>query len=1224
MQWTARQSDAIKMRDKNMLVAAAAGSGKTAVLVERIKQLILQEHVSVDELLVVTFTNAAAAEMREKITKAVTQEIEESSGDAAFLRKQLDIIYKANISTFHAFALEVIRRFFHIIDMEPDFKICDEAQSIILQGQAMDDLFEEMFDAEDKAFLELLNSYATAKSEDAVKDMIIHVYRNIQSVPEPWLWLDEQVEMLDIDMNKIKEHNLYKQTKEYLVSAMDKAIESYGESIEIFKLAGAPKFVAKCIVDLENLKNAKLYIQEDKFEEFRASVQSIAFARMVTTKDEKEAFDQAKIEAGYHRDRCKDIINSIKEEYCSIPLETQMQDIKGTYPHVKTLARLVKRFHELFAEAKHEKKLIDFNDIEHYALEILKDKQAAAEYRNKFRYIFIDEYQDSNMIQDTLINAIKRENNLFMVGDVKQSIYKFRLAEPEIFMEKYDLFKGDDRVHDAKLDLNANFRSKKSVVESVNQVFKEIMPNYDDDAKLYQGVAYDGPIDYPTELHIVEQTVTEDMDIDDEIKDLKKAEKEAYAAGKIIREALGQPIYDVKKGVERPLTKKDIVILMRGQKNYADKFQNILLAMDIPSHISENDGYFDTLEIQIFLNLLRIIQNRRQDVPFISVLHSSIFDFSVSELASIRAKNKKCSYFDAFVCYAEGRKYEDSFENENISHEKDAEAEILAESVETKLVLEKNGDEKPVSFDIDLQNKCKYVLECITNWKEEAQFTPLDKFIWRLLIETNYYYFVGALPGGEQRQANLRALVDKAVQFENSQMKGLYGFVSYIEAIKDRKVPMGQVSLIGENDDVVRIMTIHKSKGLEFPMVIVAGLGKKFNIGNSRNSIDIHKNVGVGLRYVNRKDRYYRKTLLQKTIGNISREEDMAEEVRVLYVAFTRAQDKLVLLGSVKDYGSYVDKMEYMEKPEVMDAGNFLDLVYPIARKVNMPIVLHDSSEIYFDRVNDDTKKQSLEDFINNVTPNDVDAELYKQIDNQLSYKYEYEYAQKLKSKFTVSQINQMTDILKDENFDLDSCEKLYYDMDSDYALAVPKFVESEEKKISAAERGTIVHSVLERWDFKAGLELCKDEAGGMSALADLICDMEKRMLFTEEEAKIAMNHRKLIYDFQTSELGRRIGIADEVYKETPFNIIKIVKGEEIMIQGIIDCYFKEGDNYVLVDYKTNVVRNPESERAIEHFRETYAKQIELYREAIETSKNIKVSEAYLFMLDAGIAISMD
>ena len=434
---------------------------------------------------------------------------------------------------------------------------------------------------------------------------------------------------------------------------------------------------------------------------------------------------------------------------------------------------------------------------------------------------------------------------------------------------------------------------------------------------------------------------------------------------------------------------------------------------------------------------------------------------------------------------------------------------------------------------------------------------------------------------------------------------------------------MGQVSLIGENDDVVRIMTIHKSKGLEFPMVIVAGLGKKFNT-TSRAPIDIHKNVGIGLKYVNRKEHYYRKNLIQKTIGNLSRAEDMDEEVRILYVAFTRAQDKLVLLGSIKDYEKYKEKMELVEMPDVLDASTYMDLLYPIAKKETMPIVLHGSGEIVLDTKVENDKKQALKTFMETATPDCIDPDLYRQIDSQLSYKYAYEYAQKLKSKFSVSQLNHMRDILEDESLDAKQYEKLYFEMNGVGALAVPEFAQDKERVISAAERGTIVHAVLEHWDFKAGAELCHDQEACMDALEELIKKMENKLLLTEQEAEVAMAHRQQIVDFQKSELGQRIGSADEIYKEMPFNLIKEVHGEEIMIQGIIDCYFKEGQDYVLVDYKTNVVRNPESEDEIEHFRETYEKQIELYKEAIEASKNIKVKEAYLFMLNAGIAISMD
>ena len=422
MKWTEKQAEAIELRNKNMLVAAAAGSGKTAVLVERIKQLIIQEGVSVNEMLVVTFTNAAAAEMREKIVQAVTSEIENNSGDTVFLRRQLNLIYKANISTFHAFALEVIRRFFHVIGIDPNFKICDQAQQIILQAQAMDNLFEEMFDKDGHEFIEFLNNYASSKNENSVKEMILEVYKTIQSVPEPWEWLDNSVENLVMDEEKFLQSKMFEEIKQHIKKELFYARVNYDKSVEIFEEAGAVKFALKCKEDLASIDEAINIFQAGDFDQFGEAVSKISYVRMVTTKDEKEAFDEVKEFAGIYRERCKDALKGIKQDYFIRPLKEQIADMNKVHPHAETLAMLVKKFSEHYKEQKEEKKLIDFNDIEHYALEILENDQAAAEYRDKFKYIFVDEYQDSNVIQDTLIAAIKRDNNVFMVGDVKQSI----------------------------------------------------------------------------------------------------------------------------------------------------------------------------------------------------------------------------------------------------------------------------------------------------------------------------------------------------------------------------------------------------------------------------------------------------------------------------------------------------------------------------------------------------------------------------------------------------------------------------------------------------------------------------------------------------------------------------------------------------------------------------------------------------------------------------------
>ncbi|MGN0710578.1 MAG: helicase-exonuclease AddAB subunit AddA [Anaerovoracaceae bacterium] len=1207
MKWTEKQAEAIEIRDKNMLVAAAAGSGKTAVLVERIKQLILKDGVSVDELLVVTFTNAAAAEMREKIIKAVTRELEESSGDTAFLRRQLNNIYKANISTFHAFALEVIRRFFHIINLEPDFKICDEAQQIILKGKAMDRLFEESFESGEEDFTELLNCYASSKNEDIVKDMIYTLYDAAQSRICPWQWLDECVEQLNSGSEEFAESRICGLMYEMLGKRMEKAAADCAEAVDILKTAGAEKLAEKCAPELKNLEKSLKKLKEKDFEGFRTCLSDQTYARMVPVKAEKEALEDVKEEVAFYRDACKEAVKEIQERYCFCSLEEQLGDMKSTYGYARTLASLVKRFDELYKEEKEEKKLIDFSDIEHYALEILGHPQAAAEYREKFRYIFIDEYQDTNTVQEAIIDTVKRENNVFMVGDVKQSIYKFRLAEPKFFMEKYERFKSGTGVDDIKLDLNANFRSKKGVIDSVNSIFKVLMKNYDEAAMLYKGIAYDGELQYPTELHILEEKTEDGSGLSEEVQEMKTAEKEAFIAGQIIKENLGKPVYDVKasekekKAVIRPLTLKDIVILVRGQKNYAEKFQSILTDMDIPSHISGNDGYFDTLEIQIFLNLLRVIDNRRQDIPLISVLHSNIFEFDVHELAEIRTNCKNTSYFDAFRRYALGMSGDEG--------------------------TDEGSSERSMSP--ELIEKCRTAIEKIDGWKELSKFMPLDEFIWKLLWETGYYTFMGALPGGTQRQANLRALIDKAVQFQSAQMKGLYGFISYVEAIKDRKVPMGQVSLVGENDDVVRIMTIHKSKGLEFPLVIVAGMGRKFNNAASRNIIDTHSEFGMGLRYINRKEHFYRKTMIQNIIQDINRIEDLEEEIRILYVAFTRAQDKLVLLGTVKDFNKLDNRTELQKNIDLENASSYMELILAAVKKqkrdeeiIPVTTVLHNSSEISVEKEQESGRNDSLRELFKTVRPDMVPAELYSQIENQLSFKYGFEHAQMLKSKFSVSEINRFGDLLESIEMTEEQAERMYYESSCDTALAVPEFAKEKSVGISPAERGTIVHSVLEHWNFKECAGNCSRDEIDIKVKA-LVKNMEKKLLLTGEEAEIAEKYSSYITNLQMSELGQRLSRAEEIFKETPFNLMIESGGEKIIIQGIIDCYFKEDGKYILLDYKTNVVHDPESESEKEHFRKMYEKQIELYCRAIEEAQGVKISEAYLYMLNASLEISM-
>jgi len=755
--WTDRQSEAINTRGRNILVSAAAGSGKTAVLVERIKKLIIDERISIDEILVATFTNAAAGDMKEKIVRALQKAIAENQGDRRFLKDQLNGVYKANISTFHSFALEVIRRYFYVIDADPDFKICDDGEKAILQSEAIDALFEDKFNGGESGFVGFLKAYCGAKSEKKAKDMVLYLHECIQALPEPWEWLSEKTALLAGSDGELHD---------YLIKfMMDDAVENLGFTLSSFRDVkgildgnGIPGLSEKCSRDIGLVENILGLIKAGDYGEAASAIRSAGFERFVSAAGEKAAYESVKDQIGRIRDKAKACVKEVRDNYFNADFEEEAGAIRATHEYVKTLAGLTIDFDVLFKEKKKEKNLLDFNDIEHMALQILKNSGAGGEYRKKFKYIFVDEYQDSNLLQEAMVNLIKREDNVFMVGDVKQSIYKFRLAEPEIFIRKYEAYKSAPGGSDMKIDLNTNFRSKSGVIKAVNDICGKIMP-YGEDSALKKGIAYSGPMEYAAQLHIVETKEIEGDEIDNEINEMKGVELEAAVVAGLIKGALGEAICaDVKDGKEsiRGIELKDIVILMRSVKSHGEKYYQILTENGIPVYIDDSGGYFDTVEIEIFMNLLRIIDNRRRDIPLISALHSRMMDFSASELAMIRTEGDKKSYYDAFERYG------------------------------------LSGDDK------ELRAKCKNACEKIEEWRGLALTLPLEEFIWKLLWDTGYYIYAGALPGGAQRQANLRALVDKSLKYANINNDGLYGFLRFAARRGVKAVKPGRPALAGE------------------------------------------------------------------------------------------------------------------------------------------------------------------------------------------------------------------------------------------------------------------------------------------------------------------------------------------------------------------------------------------------------------------------------------------
>lgn len=1175
MKWTKEQQEAIELRGKNILVSAAAGSGKTAVLVERIKRLIMDEKCPVDRMLIVTFTNAAAAEMKEKIRKSLSEALETASSEMgresvngvsssaanlqgekqAFLKKQLELLGTANISTFHSFALDVIRRYFYILDIEPNFRICDSTQETLIKSESMDRLLDELFEAEEPEFFHFLKCYSGDRDESRFRSIVSGCYDTIRSLPEPFEWLKESVEQLKdgrgFNMESEDEPgSVSRQTAAGQLFAVAKEkIRSGRKSVKANKdmalALGLPLLRELCEKDDMQLDMLEKAAEDGDYETFRAAVRAFKLPAMSSKIfAQMENPDEVKKAASENRASVKKGIKLLKEVYFSGNLEELKHEMALTYDSAVYLEKLLIRYDLIYRDEKARKNMADFSDIEHYAYEILKDSEAAEFYRSRFRYIFIDEYQDSNVIQEALIDLIKRPDNLFMVGDVKQSIYKFRLAEPEIFQKKYRSYRDGTEENSVKIDLNRNFRSKRPVIDFINGLCASVMEDYDDEAKLYAGDLYADESFHSPELYLAQVPWDESSDIDEELKNIMKAEKEALCAARIIRENLGKPFFDSKQGEKKALEKRDIVILMRGVRNYADVFYKVLTDNNIPAYIDDSDGFFNTIEIDSFLSALYIIDNPKQDIPLLTLLRSEMMGFSVEELVNIRIEFRKGSYYDAFSAYAD------------------------------------SGSSNA------LKNKCAAALEKISSWRELSLLLPLDKLIWKLLLDTDFYIAMGALPAGSQRQANLRALTDKALSYRNSGGGSLYGFIRYVEAVKENRVSMGQVKLMGEKDDLVRIMTVHKSKGLEFPMVLIAGFCRRLTYSSAGKAPVIHKDLGIGFPIVDSENRWYKATLLQNMIKDRFRKEEVEEEKRILYVALTRARDRLIMLGICGNVEKEMEKV-CMENPKA--SSYFAMTGKVICTELKAAHVIEDSMLGGISK----GRRRSTAKILEFMDASERGKYLVSpRIARMMSFSYPYAGALRVKSKYSVSELNsghsQLPERLR---------EPVFY--------GEPHGGRSAARN-SAAERGNIYHTVLEH------LDVGRTRLEGEAYLRDLMARLvEEEILFAEETEEVDLEK---LSAFANSELGGRIASSVKIYRERPFNMITRSEGKDIIVQGVIDCYFEEDDHLVLVDYKTGRGENAAGK---------YRVQIDLYRHALEKAGRKKVKDAFLYMTDTGRIIKM-
>ncbi len=1195
--WTTDQQNAIDIRGKNLLVSAAAGSGKTAVLVERIIKLITEDMIDINELLIVTFTNAAAGEMRERILNAIIGKIEEGSKHEEHLRRQITLLNKSYITTLHSFCIDVVRKNFHLIDIDPTFRIGDSTEISIAMQETLDELLEEEYAKAHENFIDLVEGFGGNREDVKLNELILNIYSFIQSKPYPEKWLDEAVENFNISKDELEKSPWMDTIKNSIRIELSGSQDLINRAIKICNMINGPiEYEAALKEDLQNI-DSLLKSLEKGLDNFYLNITDIKHPKLkrISGKRKDEIDEVLKEEVQSLRKKYKDgLKNSIVNKVLSKTTKEYLEEINYMYPIMKYLAYLVKGFGKKYSQNKLDRGIVDFNDLEHFALKILESEEVQKEYRNKFKHIFVDEYQDSNIVQETILNRIKREKNLFLVGDVKQSIYRFRLADPSLFIEKYETYTKEGEDINQRIDLSKNFRSRVEILEGINYLFKNIMSkhlgeiDYDESTYLYKGLDFKETYAPYLELNIIENNNEDLEDVDEELEEMSSIEMEARFVVEKIRKLVGTPTYNAKDKVERPIEYRDIVILLRSPKNWSPIFTEIFTKEGIPVYSDDSSGYFDTLEINMFLELLRLIDNKRQDKPLLSVMRSPIGRFKIEDLIKIRLAHREGSYYNAIMNYIE------------------------------------NNDDK-------LSKRLHIFLYKIETWSKEARFLKLDEFIWKLLIETGYYHYVGAMPGGMQRQANLRILVDRAGQFEKSAINGLFLFLRFIDKLMNSQGDMGSAKTLGENENIVRIMSIHKSKGLEFPVVICAGLGKQFNLQDINKDVLLHKDLGLGPKYIDIDKRVYGKTLPKIAIGNKMKLESLSEELRILYVALTRAVDRLLLLGSVKDLERESKKwsrgtslynltksnsflhwicsalMYHKDGKILRDIGQASvdESIIDFSHRSNWTINLIKKLDIVSDerdRLKDKLElKSKLESFTLEEEPR------FKEIiEQRFKWSYRHMDSVKIPSKLAVSDIKRVS---------TKNIEKITYKIPN--LVKTPRFIEGK-KPFTKAEVGSIIHFVMQHLDL--------NNVASIEAIDEQIDNMVNRELLTEEEVKV-VDLEKILKFFE-GDIGRRMLLANKVYRETPFILKKkssdLIYGlkdseEEVLVQGIIDCYFEENKELVLLDYKTGDV----SETDVETIISRYKVQIEIYKEALEKIAGKKVKETYIYLFDADRAIKI-
>lgn len=1245
------------------------------MLVERIINKAINENIDIDKLLVVTFTNAAASEMRERVLDAIYKKLDDDPENEN-LQRQITLLNMASICTIDSFCLDVVKNnFYELENVSPNFRIADTPEIELLKQEILDELFENKYLSEDKDFTKLINTYTSYRDDTPLKDLILSIYSYISSSPYPLKWLNEKIEMFNIKEELDKD---FSQTPwgKVLLEEMDEELTDdiaiLADSIDGIEYdKDLEQFTQTIESDNKQLTTLKENLNNwDKSYEIAQNIKFLSWPR-------KKVESEIKDEIKKIRDSVKKKFNRQKDKIFVSDSRQSNQDIFDMYDILKKLENLIIEFDEIFSKRKREKNIVDFTDIEHFALNILvKDvetttdengqkhekiikTEVAKKYTEKFEEIAIDEYQDSNLVQEFILSSISRGNNMFMVGDVKQSIYRFRQAMPKLFLEKYETygtvqncfinmsnnvekqnstkkdFKGETNLDcpncltGRKIQLFKNFRSRDNVLDFTNLIFENIMStklgevDYNEDEYLNFGAEDYKKIEQnlKTEIDIIDVKTEEenekdsqkysnkyyensddfddeDKENEDELEHLENIEIEAkYVANKIKKLIdCKYQVYDRKKETFRNITCKDIAILLRSTKDKASIYEQELIKLDMPVFADSNQEYLDSIEIQTIMSLLKIIDNPMQDIPLVTVLRSNIGKFTDNELVEIRLSDK---YDNFYNCMQKAK----------------------------------------VDVNARLKEKIEKFLDQIDTWRKEQEYLALDELIWKIYSDTGYYNYVGLMPNGNLRQANLKMLFERAKKYETASFKGLYNFINFIEKLKINSGDLSSAKIIGENDDVIRIMSIHKSKGLEFPIVFLVNANKQFNEQDIRkNPVLLHQDLGIGAKYINYNAQVQYDTLTREAIKNVIRNENISEEMRILYVALTRAKEKLIITGISKDYSKQLEDIEQQKNIYARKEGkinpilvkkykDYLDwilLVY-LYEQSNTEDLLElnriEPSSVLENKKQENEQENTSQNVIEMLNENSNKKDI-NQIKGQIEYKYPDKLAIDIPTKSSVTKIKQMkqkqlgVDFVSFDNKEFtETNDKTGENNDNtdkaNVTFEKPKFLQDEkETKITSAQKGTLTHLCLQKLNPKEDYDLEK--------IKSLIQNLEMNKIITEKE-KQTINPNKIL-QFTKSEIWKQLKNAKEYYQEKPFYINvpasqiydEDIK-ENILVQGIIDLYFvNENGQIVLVDYKTDYVESGKEFELIEK----YKSQLDLYKQALESALGTKVEKVYIYSVN--------